>query len=90
MSIYDQKIFNSINSYRIFRDSDGSSLILGQTSKNAKEKTQYQQRELANANELLAKVHYYLSPKSLRTLYFSKMFESHLKRYSCQIWGQHI
>ena len=44
-------------------------------------------QKLSRANGLLAKVRYYLSPKLLRTLYFS-IFESHL-RYGCQIWGQH-
>ena len=44
-------------------------------------------QKLSRANGLLAKVSYYLSPKLLRTLYFS-IFESHL-RYVCQIWGQH-
>ena len=43
-------------------------------------------RELSRANGLLPKVHYYLSPKLLRTLYFS-ILESRL-RYGCQIWGQ--
>ena len=44
-------------------------------------------QKLSRANRLLAKVRYYLSPKLLRTLYFS-IFGSHL-RYGCQIWGQH-
>ena len=44
-------------------------------------------QKLSRANGLLAKVCYYLSPKLLRTIYFS-IFESHL-RYGCQIWGQH-
>ena len=44
-------------------------------------------QKLSRANGLLAKVRYYLSPKLLRTLYFS-IFESHL-RYGCQIWVQH-
>ena len=44
-------------------------------------------QKLSRANGLLAKVRYYLSPKLLRTLYFS-IFESHL-RYGCQIWEQH-
>ena len=44
-------------------------------------------QKLSRANGLLAKVHYYLSPNLLRTLYFS-IFESHLK-YGCQIWEQH-
>ena len=44
-------------------------------------------QKLSRANGLPAKVCYYLSPKLLRTLYFS-IFESHL-RYGCQIWGQH-
>ena len=44
-------------------------------------------QKLSRANGLLAKVRYYLSPKLLRTLYFS-IFESHL-RYGFQIWGQH-
>ena len=44
-------------------------------------------QKLSRANELLAKVRYYLSPNLLRTLYFS-IFESHL-RYGCQIWRQH-
>ena len=44
-------------------------------------------QKLSRANGILAKVRYYLSPKLLRTLYFS-IFESHL-RYGCQIWGQH-
>ena len=44
-------------------------------------------QKLVRANGLLAKVRYYLSPKLLRTLYFS-IFESHLI-YGCQIWGQH-
>ena len=44
-------------------------------------------QKLSGTNGLLAKVRYYLSPKLLRTLYFST-FESHF-RYGCQIWGQH-
>ena len=44
-------------------------------------------QKLSRANRILAKVRYYLSPKLLRTLYFS-IFESHL-RHGCQIWGQH-
>ena len=44
-------------------------------------------QKLIRANGLLAKVRYYLSPKLLRTLYFS-IFESHF-RYGCQILGQH-
>ena len=41
-------------------------------------------QKLSRVNGLLAKVRYYLSP---RTLYFS-IFESH-RRYGCQICGQH-
>ena len=44
-------------------------------------------QKLSRANGLPAKVRYYLSPKLLRTLYFS-IFESRL-RCGCQIWGQH-
>ena len=44
-------------------------------------------QKLSRVNGLLAKVRYYLSPKLMRTHYFS-IFESHL-RYGCQIWGQH-
>ena len=44
-------------------------------------------QKLSRANEFLAKVRYYLSPKLLRTLNFS-IFKSHLK-YGCQIWRQH-
>ena len=44
-------------------------------------------QKLSRANGLLVKVRYYLSPKLLRTLYFST-FESHL-RFGFKIWGQH-
>ena len=44
-------------------------------------------RKLNRANRLLAKIHYYLSQKLLRTLYIST-FQSRL-RYGCQIWEQH-
>ena len=41
---------------------------------------------LSRANGLLAKVLYYLSPKLLKTLYFS-IFESH---HSCYGWKWHF
>ena len=44
-------------------------------------------QKLSRANGLLAKLCYLLSPKYLKTLYFS-IFEWYL-RYGCQIWGQH-
>ena len=44
-------------------------------------------QNISKTNGLLGKARYYLSPKLLRTVYFS-IFESHL-RYACQIWGQH-
>ena len=44
-------------------------------------------QKLSTANGILAKVRYYLSPKLLRTFYFS-IFEPHL-RYGSTVWEQH-
>ena len=40
--------------------------------------------KLNRANGILAKLRYYVSPDTLKTIYYA-LFDSHM-RYACQIW----
>ena len=43
-------------------------------------------QKLNRANGILAKLRYYVSGDTLKTIYYA-LFDSHM-RYACQIWGQ--
>ena len=43
-------------------------------------------QKLNRANGILAKLRYYVSANTLKTIYYA-LFDSHM-RYACQIWGQ--
>ena len=43
-------------------------------------------QKLNRANGILAKLRYYVSADTLKTIYYA-LFDSHM-RYACQIWGQ--
>ena len=43
-------------------------------------------QKLNTANGILAKLRYYVSANTLKTIYYA-LFDSHM-RYVCQIWGQ--
>ena len=43
-------------------------------------------QKLNRTNVILAKIRYYISADTLKTIYYA-LFDSHM-RYACQIWGQ--
>ena len=43
-------------------------------------------QKLNRANGIFAKLRYYVSADTLKTIYYA-LFDSHM-RYACQIWGQ--
>ena len=47
---------------------------------------EYSLQKLNRANGILAKLRYYVSADTLKTIYYA-LFDSHM-RYACPIWGQ--